>query len=65
MMGQALIISVGIKQVYYGLSHADITGMREEMSDGPVQKKETKYTQLSHDHAMTMLQRWQRDRQTN
>lgn len=72
MMGQALIISVGIKQVYYGLSHADITEIREtenkvraEMAESEGQKKQTTYTQIGNDHAITMLKRWQRDRQTD
>ena len=64
MMGQALIISVGIKQVYYGLNHAEInairkreTLVRDELSGKG--KKQTVYTQLGHDHAVTVLQRWE------
>ncbi len=63
MMGQALIISVGIKQVYYGLSHMDIhdicvqeTKVRAELSKE--KQTETHYIQLGHDHAVTMFQRW-------
>lgn len=63
MMGQALIISVGIPQVYYGLSHNDIkdirakdTAVREGLRDG---RTDTQYTQISHVHAMRMFERWQ------
>ena len=64
MMGKALIISVGIKQVYYGLSHEEILEIR--MKEAQVraeleQRKspETEYIQLGHDDAMTMFGRWQ------
>lgn len=64
MMGKALIISVGIKQVYYGLNHAEINAIRKretivraELSGE--KKAQTSYTQLGHDHAMTVLQRWE------
>lgn len=64
MMGQALIVSVGIKTVYFGLSHAEIDSLR--VRDEKVraefsgeQKKETRYIQLGHDHAMTVLRRWE------
>ena len=57
MMGQALIESVGITQVYYGLTHADINEVRPEMN---ADKKKATYTQIGHDHAMTMLKRWKK-----
>lgn len=64
MMGQALIVSVGIRQVYFGLKHAEINAIRkrenvvrEELSGAA--QKQTTYTQLGHDHAMTVFQRWQ------
>ncbi|MGH1456483.1 MAG: response regulator [Alphaproteobacteria bacterium] len=64
MMGQALVISVGIPQVYYGLSHNDIKHIREKDSEvrdnfSGKQKSDTQYTQISHVHAMTMFERWQ------
>ena len=64
MMGQALIISVGIKQVYYGLSHEEINEIRthEEKIQAELVKKEqtqTQYIQLGHDDAMVMFKRWQ------
>ncbi len=64
MMGQALIISVGIPHVYYGLSHEDIKHIRQKDSEvrdsfSGKQKSETQYTQISHVHAMTMFERWQ------
>ena len=64
MMGQALILSVAIPQVYYGLSHHDIkeirskeTAIRDNFTGK--QKADTQYTQISHVHAMTMFERWQ------
>lgn len=64
MMGQALIISVGIKQVYYGLSHKDIKDIREKEaavrdSFSGKTTPDVSYTQISHVHAMTMFERWQ------
>jgi guanine deaminase len=64
MMGKALIISVGIHQVYYGLSHADIQSLRKSENKvraelGGHQKPETAYVQIGHEHAMTVLKRWQ------
>lgn len=63
MMGQALIISVGIKQVYYGLSHKDIKELRAK--DAAVRDSfsgktiaDVAYTQINHVHAMTMFERW-------
>ncbi len=65
MMGQALIISVGIEQVYYGLSHSEIENLRTREDavraalSGEDDVSELSYTQLGHDHAMQMFQRWQ------
>ncbi len=64
MMGQALIVSVGITQIYYGLSHEDVKEIRtkdHQVRDELIysQKKETTYTQIGHDNAMTMFKRWQ------
>lgn len=63
MMGQALIISVGIPKVYYGLSHGDIKSIRaseekvrEELTG---QQTQTSYEQLGHDAAMKMFARWE------
>ena len=65
MMGQALVISVGIEQVYYGLSHSEIKNMRTRENtvraalSGESEVHETEYTQLGHDHALQMFQHWQ------
>lgn len=64
MMGQALIISVGIKHVYYGLSHKEINIIRSHENKvraelGNTENKDTQYTQIGHDDAMTMFERWQ------
>jgi len=56
MMGKALIVSVGIKKVCYGLNHSEINQIRarEETS-----YTETEYTQLGHAHALKVLERWE------
>jgi guanine deaminase len=64
MMGQALVISVGIRDVYFGLSHADIKTLREGDTKARAEltghrKAETIYRQLGHDHALNVLKRWQ------
>lgn len=64
MMGQALIISVGIKQVYYGLSHEEIQEIRAKETQVRAELKQhqpaqTLYTQMGHDDAVTMFKRWQ------
>lgn len=60
MMGKALILSVGIPVVYYGLSHEEIRAarlsedkVRKELSG---QQQATRYEQLSHEEAMDMFQ---------
>lgn len=64
MMGQALIISVGITQVYYGLSHSEINEIRTK--ENKVRdalsgaKQHTTYTQIEHDVALGMFQEWQK-----
>jgi guanine deaminase len=65
MMGQALIISVGIKTVYYGLTHEDVRSIRqadirvrEELSKQEPQRQ-TEYRQLGREEAAAMFQRWQ------
>ncbi|MGN7437463.1 MAG: response regulator [Alcanivorax sp.] len=59
MMGQALIESVGIQQVYYGLTHDEINEVKPELN---TQKQKAQYTQIGHDHAETMLKRWKKSR---
>ncbi len=54
MMGKALITSVDIARVYYGLSHSEINILRDEHKH-----KETEYIQLNHEHATTMFKRWE------
>lgn len=64
MMGQALIISVGIPRVYFGLSHDEIRAIRarEDKVRAELGKKrtmETIYEQIGHDAAMKMFRRWE------
>lgn len=64
LMGKALIISVGIRDVYYGLSHAEIQALREKENTvraelAGTEPPRTVYRQLGHDHALTVLRRWQ------
>ncbi len=54
MMGQALITSVGIVKVYYGLSHTEINNLRSKHKH-----KKTEYIQLGHEHAIKMFKRWE------
>lgn len=62
MMGKALILSVGIPKVYYGLSHAEIKVARqsEEKVRREMQNElpDTIYEQLGHEAAMDMFQSW-------
>ena len=67
MMGKALILSVGIPVVYYGLSHDEIKSLR--MSEEKVRRElhaqeqtATKYEQLGHEEAMDMFQNWIKSR---
>jgi tRNA(Arg) A34 adenosine deaminase TadA/ActR/RegA family two-component response regulator len=67
MMGKALIISVGIRKVYFGLSHDEIKSVRqseEKVRQGIVNQEQAQalYTQLSHEEAMDMFQGWIRER---
>ena len=52
MMGKALIASVGIAQVYYGLSHPD-TGVSREN-----ETTESTYEQLGQDAALHLFEQW-------
>lgn len=58
MIGKALIVSVGINNVYYGLSHKDIKSVREEEKD----ISEASYQQIGHEEAMDMFQNWLKTR---
>lgn len=67
MMGKALIISVGIRKVYFGLSHDEIKSVRqseEKVRQGITNQEQEQalYTQLSHEEAMDMFQGWIRER---
>jgi tRNA(Arg) A34 adenosine deaminase TadA/CheY-like chemotaxis protein len=54
MMGKSLVLSVGIKKVYYGLTHVELSQLRpRERSENP------EYIQISHDKALEMFRRWQ------
>ncbi|HRQ61468.1 MAG TPA: response regulator [Alphaproteobacteria bacterium] len=54
MIGRALIQSVGIATVYYGLSHAEVGQLRAKTAHLP----ETRYEQLGHDAAAAMFMEW-------
>ncbi len=59
MIGEALIISVGIKEVYYGLSHKEVHAIRSEdnkVREALGKESKVKYKQLCHDEAMRMLE---------
>ena len=63
MMGKALIISVGIPIVYYGLSHDDIKSVRSAEEKvrtalADETKAETEFKMLGHQEAMDMFQDW-------
>ncbi|MFP4097336.1 MAG: response regulator [Alphaproteobacteria bacterium] len=64
MMGKALIISVGIKQVYFGLTHENISKLQQKEARvrAELERREpaqTQYSQLGYSGAMTMFKRWQ------
>ena len=65
MLGQALIISTGIKKVYYGLSHAEVGATRINESGivgeiaKPLSQRAVPYEQLQHGEALAMFQAWQ------
>jgi guanine deaminase len=54
MMGHALILSVGIKKVYYGLSHDEVGQIKALVNPTP-----PAFTQLGHDEALAMFKAWQ------
>lgn len=56
MIGKALITSVGIKKVYYGLSHEDIGALGFKSAT----TQEPEYEQMSKDAALKVFQRWER-----
>lgn len=70
MMGKALILSVGIKKVYYGLSHDEIKSARlseEKVRQAMAQEQQNQtqaavYEQAAHEEAMDMFQGWIRSR---
>lgn len=59
-IGKALIASVGIPKVYYGLSHKDVQELRAR--EEPFQEKtpEPEYAQLGHDKAAAMIAAWKK-----
>lgn len=70
MMGKALIISVGLEKVYYGLSHDEIRTIRAQEDE--IRKElqnhdqaETRYEQLGHEEAMDMFQEWLASRKSS
>ncbi|MCB1563743.1 MAG: response regulator [Alphaproteobacteria bacterium] len=52
MVGKALIKSVGIPKIYFGLSHADISGLEKHTAQA-----EPEYIQSDRDAALDMLKR--------
>ena len=56
MMGQALIESVGIRTVYFALTHNDINHLRGESGAPKAERPATEYIQLGHDEALEMFQ---------
>lgn len=63
MMGKALIASVGIKTVYYALSHDEIRHIRDRGQDGAGdqttgEQPAPEYVQLGRDEAMEMFKSW-------
>lgn len=65
MMGQALIISVGIRAVYFALSHDEVREMmtresavREEMAKGAPAR--TEYFRLAHEEGLAMFRKWKK-----
>lgn len=52
MMGKALVISVGIPNVYFGLAHKDTGATRDTRKTGG------SYTQLEKERAMAVFQQW-------
>ena len=64
MMGKALVISVGIQKVYYGLSHEEIKSIRVDEQKVRHQIPEFKpgdadYARLCHDEAVEMYRKVQ------
>jgi tRNA(Arg) A34 adenosine deaminase TadA/CheY-like chemotaxis protein len=63
MMGKALILSVGIPKVYFGLSHEEVRQIRareEVVREGLSGEapRETAYEQMGHDAAAAMFLGW-------
>lgn len=65
MLGQALIISTGIKKVYFGLSHEEVGAARlNELGIlgeifKPIDQRSVAFEQMHHDEALAMYQAWQ------
>lgn len=59
MMGRALISSVGITKVYYGLGHAEMASVKATKK--PPVKAE--YVQLGHDDALAMFKSWEQQKE--
>lgn len=65
-IGQALIISVGIDKVYYGLSHEDVGKIRSHREEGlekellkPRQQRDISYEPLGYEKALEIFQTWE------
>ncbi|MCB1532035.1 MAG: response regulator [Alphaproteobacteria bacterium] len=62
MMGQALIASVGIKKIYYALTHDEIRHIRDRGEEAARQnmgqRESAEYTQIGRDEAMEMFKSW-------
>lgn len=69
MMGHALIVSVGIKTVYYGLSQEDIQSIRQadqrvrdEITQKTAAPQKTVFKQIGRDKAQEMFMKWQAEK---
>ncbi len=65
-IGQALIISVGIDKVYYGLSHEDVGRIRSHREDGlekelikPRRHRDISYETLGYYESLEMFKTWE------
>jgi tRNA(Arg) A34 adenosine deaminase TadA/CheY-like chemotaxis protein len=59
MMGKALIASVGIQKVYYGLTHQEISSVRDRAKP---HYTPAEYIQLAHDDALEMFKNWEQQK---
>lgn len=65
-LGQALIVSVGIPQVFFALSHAEVGSIRSQRDQKigaelsqPAEKRQVRYEKLGGAEAIAMFKDWQ------